>query len=245
MISKPWLAALMALGSCTNPFPEEEEATLTIDVPADSASLAWPRDGSGARMYLSDALTDQRGLAGLSLQVADTAFSASDFEDGNKPVFVVPDIGNMIFSVQLMQDGRTVAEGSGSWKLEPSAEWVLEVNRAPYPPSEGFGGMEDFTNPRCHWFPVDPRARIRHTRPILRMPAGASSTAKPCATRARTARRTFSGWQPRKLVHCRRVKTPPWRQASAIHSARRPVQPKASRAFSRPLRWAISAVARG
>ena len=63
--------------------------------------------------------------------------------------------------------------------------------------------------------------------------------AAPCATRAWTARRTCSWWQPRKLVHCARVKTPPWRQARAIHSARRPVQPKASSAFSRPRRWSI------
>lgn len=46
MIGKRWLAALMALACCTNPFAEQEEATLTIDAPADSASLEWPRDGS-------------------------------------------------------------------------------------------------------------------------------------------------------------------------------------------------------
>ncbi len=43
----------------------------------------------------------------------------------------------------------------------------------------------------------------------------------------------------------RRVKTPPCRHAKAIHSARRPLHPKTPSAFSCPLRWAISAVARG
>ena len=40
---------------------------------------------------------------------------------------------------------------------------------------------------------------------------------------------------PGKSVHCARVKTPPWKQARAIRSARRPVQPKGSSAFARPL----------
>ena len=80
------------------------------------------------------------------------------------------------------------------------------------------------------------RAWMWQTRPMSRMPEGFASTDTPCATRARTARRTFSWWQPRKLVHCGRVNTPPWRQAKAIHSARRPVQPKGPSASSRPFR---------
>ena len=46
---------------------------------------------------------------------------------------------------------RVVAEGSEGWKLEPGAEWRLEVNRAPYPPSEGFSGFGD-PHPPCNWF---------------------------------------------------------------------------------------------
>lgn len=43
------------------------------------------------------------------------------------------------------------------------------------------------------------------------------------------------------LVHCKRAKTPPpWRPGKAIHSARRPVQPKCSSAFSRSFRWAVT-----
>ena len=58
------------------------------------------------------------------------------------------------------------------------------------------------------------------------MPGGCSSTATPCATRARTARRTFSWWQPRKLVHCARMNRPPWKQAESdpLGAASRPAE---------------------
>ncbi len=51
-----------------------------------------------------------------------------------------------------------------------------------------------------------------------------------------TARPTSSWWHPRKSVHCARVNTPPWQQASAIHSARGPLQPKGFNPSARPLR---------
>ena len=44
-------------------------------------------------------------------------------------------------------------------------------------------------------------------------------------------------------VHCALVKTPPWKQARAIHSARRPVQPKGSSAFARSFRWTVTVIA--
>ena len=67
---------------------------------------------------------------------------------------------------------------------------------------------------------------------------GFSSLARPRATRAHgPARRTFSWWQPSKLVYCARVYRPLWRQTRTIHMARRPVQPRAFGAFSSQVPW--------
>ena len=46
-----------------------------------------------------------------------------------------------------------------------------------------------------------PRPWIRHTQPMPVMPGTLSSATTPCAMRAWMARRTFSAWQPRNLIH--------------------------------------------
>ena len=77
------------------------------------------------------------------------------------------------------------------------------------------------------------------SRPLPGRPAGAGSRGRSRAPPRQppSPRQVWMlQWQPRNSVHCARVKTPPWRQARAIHSARRPVQPKGSSALSRPSR---------
>ena len=84
------------------------------------------------------------------------------------------------------------------------------------------------------------REKIRHTRPMPRILGTALRRPPPCAISAWAPRRTCSGCASMNRVHWARVNTPLCRQTSAIHSARRPVQPKDPSACSRPRRWAIT-----
>ena len=115
-----------------------------------NGSVVWPWEG-GERITLSNELDDPRGFAGFELDIAGATFTARNFAAEELPVFGVPDTGRMAFNMRLMQDGQVVANGSEWWELEPGAKWRLEVNRAPYPPSEGFNGFGD-PHPECTWF---------------------------------------------------------------------------------------------
>ena len=144
------LLALLVL-SCSNPSGIEADATLTVSVHSTPNSrVRWP-PGSAERVTLVNSLDDPDGFAGFQIEVADTAFSAADFTD-NAPCLTVPSSGTMTVSIELVRDSRIVAAGARSWRLAPSAEWRLLVNRAPYAPTEGIGSIEELESPRCNWF---------------------------------------------------------------------------------------------
>lgn len=134
--------------SCSDPV-DVQHGTLTIDL-RTGGSFVWPRGGD-TRITILNELDDQRGFAGFELDIAGTSFTARNFTTDEPPRFNVPDTGRIAFTVRLVQDGRIVAGGSEGWMLEPEAEWRLEVNRAPYPPSEGFNRFGD-PHPQCSWF---------------------------------------------------------------------------------------------
>ena len=67
-----------------------------------------------------------------------------------------------------------------------------------------------------------------------------SSVARLRAISASTARRNCSGCASMNRAYSARVKTPQWNQANAVHSARRPIQPSGSSAFSRWRRWTMA-----
>lgn len=142
-----WVAAALVF-ACSDPV-EVQHGTLTIDL-RRRGSFVWPRGGD-TRITVVNGLDDQRGFAGFELDIAGTTFAARNFTTDEPPRFNVPDTGRMAFTVRLVQDGRVVAEGAEGWQLEPGAEWRLEVNRAPYPPSEGFNGFGN-PHPQCNWF---------------------------------------------------------------------------------------------
>lgn len=145
------LATSALLLSCSGPM-DVRGGTLVIEL-RRYGSVVWPW-GSGTRMTLSNELDDPRGFAGFELDIAGTTLTARHFAVEERPAFGLPDTGRTHFTMRLMQDGQVVAEGSGSWELKPGAEWRLEVNRAPYPPGEGFTGFGNpgKPHPDCTWF---------------------------------------------------------------------------------------------
>ena len=140
------LVSLVAIVSCSDP-TGVQNATLTISVHSGESSVRWPR-GSGTRTKLVNGLDDPRGFAGFELKIVDKIFTAGDFAT-EALSFTVPGTGRMTFTMRLVQDGQVVAEGSEGWKLSPEAEWQLDVNRAPFAPTEGYTGLDD---PSCGWF---------------------------------------------------------------------------------------------
>ena len=152
------LPLLLALSSCSVLTDAEDAATLTISVNSGTSSLPWPR-GSETRQVLFNSLGDDRGFAGLEIEISspawdtawDTVFTVADFRD-HAPSFEVPDSGRLRIFARLVQAGRVVAEGSGSWMLKQGAEWWVRVNRAPYPPTEGVFSLTEAGTGRCAWF---------------------------------------------------------------------------------------------
>lgn len=141
------LATSVLLLSCADPL-DVQSGTLVIEL-RKYGSVVWPR-GGGTRMTLANELDDPRGFAGFELDIAGTTLTARHFAVEELPAFGASDTGRKHFTMRLMQDGQVVAEGSGSWELKPGAEWRLEVNRASYPPSEGFTGFGN-PHPDCIW----------------------------------------------------------------------------------------------
>lgn len=152
-------ALCVAVPSCSSLF-EAQDATLLIEVYTRETTMPWPRDGH-SEVTLVNSLDDPRGFAGLELEIVGAGgprvtFMAADFTDAdNERTFRVPDSGEMTVSARLTQEDRVVAEGTGSWTLEPKVEWELTVSRAPVPPSERYWyTMDDIgkANPPCYWF---------------------------------------------------------------------------------------------
>lgn len=137
------IVAILAAASCN------QDATLKILVESHTYSISW----QDTVVQIVAGLDDPKGLAGLELRIAGDlparTFRATDFI-GQEPLFVVPDVGNGVITVRLVQDGQIVAEGTEEWALESEVEWDLVVNRAPWPPSEI--GVMDLENPECNWF---------------------------------------------------------------------------------------------
>ena len=157
------LATSALLFSCSGPM-DVQAGTLVIEL-RKNGSVVWPW-GSGTRMTLSNELDDPRGFAGFELDIAGTTLTARHFAVEELPVFGVPDSGRMTLTIRLTQDSQVVASGSGSWEPRPEAKWRLLVNRAPYPPSDGFTGFGYPGNPHpdCIWcyrkwrFPIEEHA---------------------------------------------------------------------------------------
>ena len=154
------LAALcIAVPSCSI-LVAPQDATLHVIVHSSEMSMRWPLDDSGREVTLVNALDDPHGFAGLELEIAGAGprmtFTAADFATAERqPKFGVPDSGDVTFRARLTQDDHVVAEGSGSWNLEPQVEWRLIVSRTPLPINQRFGfSMDDIEheNPPCAWF---------------------------------------------------------------------------------------------
>jgi len=130
------------------------DATLLIQVSVGRGSAQWPL-GSSTLVETNGAVDDQKGFAGLEITtggaIQQRVFTATDFVDYPGPSFTVLDAGEARAAVRLMQDRRVAAEGTVSWPLEPEVDWELTVDRAPYPPSEAFNGI-DLDDPQCSWF---------------------------------------------------------------------------------------------
>ncbi len=130
------------------------DATLLIQVSVGRGSAQWPLGGS-TFVETNGSVDDQKGFAGLEITtgggIPRRVFTAADFVDYPGPSFTVPDAGVARVAAGLVQDGQIVAEGSVSWPLEPEVEWRLDVDRAPYPPSEALNGI-DLDDPQCSWF---------------------------------------------------------------------------------------------
>ena len=155
MISKACVLMLALVTGACNLLTTDAVASLTVAVnSAPNSRVRWPL-GSGEQITLFNSLDDPRGLAGIEIEVTGErtrqAFVAPDFVD-TSPQFTVPDSGLLTLDVRLVQEGRTVAEGVGSWLLLPAAEWRITVNRAPYSPTQGAASMRDLTHPSCGWF---------------------------------------------------------------------------------------------
>lgn len=131
-----------------------QDATLTISLPVCCHTAQWPI-GDTSYVTVNSSLDDPNGLAGLSIliggEIPSRDLTAQDFVGHSQTPFLVPDAGAATFSARLALGGQVVAEGRGTWNLEPEVEWQLEVSRAPYPINEGLNGI-DLANPRCSSF---------------------------------------------------------------------------------------------
>ncbi|MCY4397717.1 MAG: hypothetical protein OXE96_00005 [Gemmatimonadetes bacterium] len=145
------IVAILAIG-CVNPFGVDPDSTLTIRVGAGGPAR-WPDDTTF--VAVNGKLDDPRGLAGLEVTVTGDdmptrMYNASHFADGDVR-FRVPDTGFATIVARIVQDGRIVAEVTGRWGFGPKIQWDIDVERAPYPPNEGF--PQDLDHPtRCQWF---------------------------------------------------------------------------------------------
>ena len=124
------------------------DASLQVTVPGGQRQIGWGEPE--APRILIDGVDDPKGLAGLEVRVGDRVFTAPDLPSSR---FDVPGSGRLNFDVRLRQDGGIVAEGQGSWTLEPDVEWEIEIERGPYP----LGSVTDMRdihkpNPPCGWF---------------------------------------------------------------------------------------------
>ena len=147
------VAVVAATGSCF--LLPQEEATLTMEASgADSSWVTWPLDQNTKRVLVLNGLDDPKGLAGLELDIGGAIlpeqFTATT---GLGTQFVVPDGGTATVTARLVQDGRTVAEGTAEWGLESEIRWTLFVERAPFHSYNGnASGVEPGEDPRCGWF---------------------------------------------------------------------------------------------
>ena len=153
----PLVAMCVAIHSCSTPLGTQD-ATLEVIVYSTERRVRFPLDGSGRKVTLVNSLDDPRGFAGLELEITGVGprvtLAAADFAVADdQPKFSVPDSGALRFFARLTQDGRVVAEGSGSWNLDPRAEWRLTVNRAPFPEDQPMRLDEiEKRDPPCVWF---------------------------------------------------------------------------------------------
>ncbi len=98
---------------------------------------------------------DPEGLGGFESivngdDIARRTYSASYLASAGKPHFEVPDRGYVNITVRITQGGRSVAEISERWALEPKVRWEVDIDRAPYSQSNGI--THDLENPECQWF---------------------------------------------------------------------------------------------
>ena len=144
--------ALLATG-CYNPFGVDRDPMLTIRVGEGRYPTRWPDDTT--YVTVNGDLDDPKGFAGLEIIVSGDGiptrtYNASQFAGGDVQ-FRVPDSGSATIVVRIVQDGRIVAQVSERWGLAPKIRWDIDVERAPYPQSEGFPQDPDNLT-ECQWF---------------------------------------------------------------------------------------------
>ena len=152
------LGAVAILGSgCINPFAAGPDPTLEIFVSSHDYLTRY-RPNDTTRVLTRQGFDDPRGFAGLEIiidgdNMSRRTYTASYFASIGEVKFRVPGAGFATVTARIVQDGRTVADISESWGLGSKIQWDLLVDRARFPPSEGFPGSGfDPDNPECGWF---------------------------------------------------------------------------------------------
>ena len=147
------IVAILAIG-CFNPFAVDPRPTLEILVGSEPVRVQLSsRDTT--TVQLVNGLDDPKGFAGLEITVSGDdiptrRYTASHFASVDETKFKVPETGFVTVNTRIVQDGRIVAQVSERWGLQSKIQWSLDVERAPYPGTEGF--LPDPANPECHWF---------------------------------------------------------------------------------------------
>lgn len=151
----PAVAALALLvAGCANPFAPPRDSILEIFVGSKPVRVQLSsRDTT--TVQLVNGLDDPKGFAGLEIVVSaedmpTRRYTASHFANVDETKFKVPETGFATVTARVVQDGRIVAEISERWGLGPELQWDMQVERAPYPGSEGF--LPDPESPECQWF---------------------------------------------------------------------------------------------
>ena len=135
------VTATLALAACSAP-----DARLAFLIPDAIETATW----RGEEVSIHQSLDDPAGLAGIEIEVLGAGqpatFTATDFFVFQGVMAThqirVPDTGRIRVVVELEQNGRLVAQGAGSWLLEPNADWGVSIHRAPHPPPLGLGYTE-------------------------------------------------------------------------------------------------------
>ncbi len=147
------IAAILATG-CFYPLAVDPDPTLEIFVGSEPVRVQLSNRDT-TTVQLVNGLDDPKGFAGLEIIVSGDnmptrRYTASHFARVDETKFKVPETGFVTVNTRIVQDGRIVAQVSERWGLQSKIQWSLDVERAPYPGTEGF--LPDPENPECHWF---------------------------------------------------------------------------------------------